>query len=260
MVREINLKVRYLPAAAEVCDVDQEKLIRHKYLTWQLPVSETALVAVGAWDCHYLASHQERAAKICRGKIKPVMDACRKVGIAVIHVPSPEDAKRYLDTGNFFGVRAEKSKLVETQAWPPENFRKRLEEYGKFAKPEGSVAARWKEMRQHRKIDAAVEPRANDYIVATGAELQLLCGWTRISHLIYVGFAANWCVLFRDYGLRERALEGYNVILLRDCTTAVENAYTIRQKSMTKFAILEAEEVFRIATATSADFIRASKG
>ena len=47
MVREINLKVRYLPAAAEVCDVDQEKLIRHKYLTWQLPVSETALVAVG---------------------------------------------------------------------------------------------------------------------------------------------------------------------------------------------------------------------
>ena len=260
MGRGITLKVRYLPAAAEVCDVDQEKLIRHKYLTWQLPVAETALVAVDAWNSHYLLSHQKRAAEICRGKIKPVMDACRKVGIAVIHTPSPEDAKRYLDTGNFFGVRAENFKPVETLSWPPENFRKRLGEYSKFAKPEGSAAARWKETQLGRKIDAAIEPQANDYIVATGAELRLLCGWTRILHLIYVGFAANWCVLFRDYGLRERALEGYNVILLRDCTAAVENAYTIKRKDMTKFAILEAEEVFRIATATSADFIRASKG
>lgn len=190
MPREIVLPVRYLPAAAEVCDVDQEKLIRHKYLNWRLPVAETALVAVDAWNCHYLKSHQKRAAGICRRKIKPVMDACRKAGITIIHAPSPEDAKRYLATGNFFGVRAQ-SKPVEAQTWPPENFRKRIAKYNKFWKPEGSVAARWKEMGLNRKIDASVEPKADDYIVATGTELQQLCSEKHILHLLYVGFAAN---------------------------------------------------------------------
>ena len=105
-----------------------------------------------------------------------------------------------------------------------------------------------------------MKPRIGDCIVGTGAELQELCFDKRILHLIYVGFAANWCVLFRDYGVREMSLLNYNVIILRDCTTAIENAYTAERKDMTKFAILEAEEVFRIATASSTDFIRASKG
>ncbi len=260
MAREITLKVRYLPAAAEVCDVDQEKLIRHKYLAWRLPVAETALVAVDAWDVHYLKSHQKRAAEICRRKIKPVMDACRKAGIAIIHAPSPEDAKRYLDTGKFLKAEAANFKSVETPGWPPENFRKRLGEYGKFAKPAGSVAEKWKQMSLRRKICPVVEPQSGDYIVATGEELKQFCFEKRILHLIYAGFAANWCVLFRDYGAREMSLLNYNVIILRDCTTAVENAYTIKRKDMTKFAVLEAEEVFRIATAVSTDFIKASKG
>ena len=260
MAREITLKVRYLPAAAEVCDVDEEKLIRHKYLTWRLPATETALVIVDAWDVHYLKSHQKRAVEICRRKIKSVMDACRKAEITIIHAPSLEDAKRYLNTGEFLGARVENAKPAETQLWPPEDFRKRLGEYGEFAKPEGSVAAKWKQMQSRRKICQAVKPRIGDCIVGTGAELQELCFDKRILHLIYVGFAANWCVLFRDYGVREMSLLNYNVIILRDCTTAIENAYTAERKDMTKFAILEAEEVFRIATASSTDFIRASKG
>lgn len=44
-----------------------------------------------------------------------------------------------------------------------------------------------------------------------------------ISTLIYAGYATNMCILNRPVGIINMSRVGYNVILLRDCTLAVEN-------------------------------------
>ena len=60
-------------------------------------------------------------------------------------------------------------------------------------------------------------------------------------HLFYAGFAANVCVLYRDYGTRAMAKRGYNVILLRDGTCAIEADVTLQDERLLEAAILGIE-------------------
>ena len=62
-----------------------------------------------------------------------------------------------------------------------------------------------------------------------------------IVHLIYAGFATNWCILNRDYGMRAMARRGYNMILLRDATMGVEYADTVETCFTTELSIREVE-------------------
>jgi hypothetical protein len=49
---------------------------------------------------------------------------------------------------------------------------------------------------------------------------------------------------------------GYNVILLRDCTTAIEAAHTLNGAGLTQWAILEIEMTVGVTT-TSEELIKA---
>ena len=60
-------------------------------------------------------------------------------------------------------------------------------------------------------------------------------------HLIFAGFATNWCVLGRDYGIRSMSRYGYNMVLLRDATTGVEFPDTYDNLFTTEIAIREVE-------------------
>ena len=77
-------------------------------------------------------------------------------------------------------------------------------------------------------------------------------------HLFYAGFATNICVLFRDYGTRAMAQRGYNVILLRDCTTGIEHRETLEGHWLTRAAI-NSIEIFTGHTTTSEQFLRACR-
>ena len=65
------------------------------------------------------------------------------------------------------------------------------------------------------------KPELEGYVVATGGQLHRL--------------------------LKDQ--RGYNLILVRDCTTGIENSYTIDDFSVTKFSVMQ----------TSDDFINACK-
>lgn len=251
---KISLGVWYLPAAAELCNTNDEFFLQHKHSTWKLPVDRTALVLVDTWDRHYLKSHQERIAKICREKIRPVIEICRNKGIMVIYAPSPVVAKHYLPKKLYEQEMRKESCEKPSIAWP-------YKEYRKFAKSKNSkqLMLKWQNIKKGIRIPSSIKPEPCDQVIATGQQLRNFCQQKNILHLIYAGFAANWCLLFQDYGVRKQTLAGYNVILLQDCTTAVENDYTISQNIMTTWAILEAETVFRTATTTSKNFIDACK-
>ena len=80
----------------------------------------------------------------------------------------------------------------------------------------------------------------------------------RILHLLYIGFAINWCVLGKDYGIRAMKDRGYNPILLRDATTGVEFPDTLDTLQATELAVREVEQQHGF-TASNRDFLTACR-
>ena len=70
-------------------------------------------------------------------------------------------------------------------------------------------------------------------------------------HLFYVGFAANICVPFKSYGTRAMKHRGYEIILVRDCTTAIETCDTLANEDITKNAIRDTELNIGYTTSSS---------
>lgn len=105
-------------------------------------------------------------------------------------------------------------------------------------------------------ISPLIDVLKGEDVIATGSQLHDLLTQKSILHLIYVGFATNWCVLGRDYGIRAMAGRGYNTILLREATTGVEFPDTIDQLFTTEIAIREVEQQYGF-TASKKDFLRA---
>jgi len=256
---DISLRVRYYRHSVDPGVEYVESNFQHAFQDWTMKTGECGLVMVDCWDLHPIVSHLERTDAICRERIGPVAEACREVGITVIHAPSPPTAKKYpqwvrhASDGELFGAEA------EPQAWPPEEFRKHEGAYEQFAKPLEPALDEWREKQMDkRKIVGCLKPGAGDFVVATGDQLHRLCRHCGIVHLIYCGFAANMCVPGRDYGTRAMSRRGYNIILLRDCTTAIEAHSTLADFGLTNAAILETEMLLG-HTATSEDFLGACK-
>lgn len=223
--------------------------------------AETALVLVDCWDRHYLKSFLERSDQIISEQIVPVRDACHQAGITVIHAPSPSQAKRYPQSVQYaadddlFGP----SPHAHQPEWPPAAFRQRTGEYQEFAKPPGAVVQAWRVVEaDQRKIAPELEPREGEFVISTGRQLHRLCRHLKILHLLYVGFAANMCMLARDYGMRSMHQRGYNVVLLRDCTTGIEARDTVQTQTLKQAAVLEVEMMLGF-TSTSGEFARAVK-
>ena len=95
--------------------------------------------------------------------------------------------------------------------------------------------------------------------MATGDQLHDLLRANGLLHLVYVGFATNWCILNRDYGMRAMAQRGYNMILLRDATMGVEFPDTLAAEMATEMAIREVEQQLGFSAAKD-DFLAACAG
>ena len=57
-----------------------------------------------------------------------------------------------------------------------------------------------------------------------------LCRAQGINHLVYVGFAINWCLLMSPGGMVDMARHGCLCSTIREATTAVENRETAREQ------------------------------
>ena len=250
-----DLTVRY---SREMSDPElpcREEHFGHGQMDWTLSTEACALVLVDCWDQHVVETHLERGGRISRERILPVVRACRSAGIAVVHAPSPPQAKlypqwtRYADERTLFGSSG------TGPDWPPEDLRRRTGDYAALARPPEPHRERWARESPTRKIMDFLGPEPEDYVVATGEQLHRLCRHRRIVHLFYAGFAANICVQRRDYGVWAMIDRGYNTILLRDCTTAIEHSETWDGMWLTRCSILDME--LRAASATSESLVTA---
>ncbi len=254
---EITLTVRQFPLHIDPAGPCREEELGDVEYTWRLPIANTALVLVDCWDLHQITSHLERATVTIEQRLVPTLAACRRAGITVIHAPSPQTARKYPQWTRYAGDETLFDQERPEPDWPPRAFRRRQGAYAQFAPPAQVFFPYTEHDKQARRIISCLEPLPDEYVVASGEQLHRLCRARRLLHLIYCGFAANICVLNRDYGIVAMAQErGYNVILLRDGTNAIENSDTLAEETMLLASVRRVETLYG-STTTCAALIQA---
>ena len=245
----LDLTVQYFQVSpAEGLSWREEHFVRRD-VDMRLPVEQTALVLVDTWDNHFIESWLERAEQVTREAVVPVLHAGREAGLTIVHAPSPKVTPD-------FPEHMKRHKAAPTGSppdWPPAEFRGRQGAYAVFrgpgAQPPGTP-----------KINIGMSPHIDigddDFLLETGTQLHELCRERGILHLVYAGFATNWCILNRDYGMRAMARYGYNLILLRDATMGVEFPDTVDECFATELAIREVETQLGFS-ASKGDFLAA---
>lgn len=235
---DLNLDVRFLRHGTDPgIECREEHLVRQER-SWTLPAEQSALVLVDCWAEHFIRSHAEASDAIIRDRLAPVVAAARATGVTVVHAPAPHWVESYPQWVAYASeVELGLAEPPPADPWPPEAFRRRTGEYAEYARVPEPKVTEWLQDPSRYRIHEALGPAPGDFVIKTGDQLHRLLRHRKLLHLFYAGFAANICILFRDYGTRAMAQRGYNIILLRDCTTGIEHAETVAGQWLTRAAI-----------------------
>jgi nicotinamidase-related amidase len=256
-MHELRLPVRYYRHGTDDGVECLESNFRHEEREWSVPVEQSALVLVDCWAEHFIKSHEANSGRIMRETLLPAVEAARAAGMTIIHAPSPTYVQAYPQWLAYASDRElGLNHSPPPDDWPPPAFRQREGEYAAFKKPHEPKIRDWVQDPSRYRIFEPLGPKPGDFVVATGDQLHRLLKHRKLLHLFYAGFAANICVLYRDYGTRAMAQRGYNVILLRDATVGIEAHDTVDGGWLT-LAAIRSIEMMTGHTATAADFIYA---
>ena len=83
----------------------------------------------------------------------------------------------------------------------------------------------------------AAKPIGNEGIAENSDQLFALCQADGVNHLIYAGFAINWCLLLSPGGMAEIHKRGIMCSAFRQAVTAVENKETARDETCKESAL-----------------------
>ena len=253
-MKTLNLRVRYFQDSTPADVPCREAAFIRREFEMPLPIAETALVLVDLWNVHFIETWIERAKQVTVDCVVPVIDAARKVGMTIVHAPSPSVAAQYPQL-----KRHKPPEPSTPSTWPPSDFRGRQGDYAVYRGPRSQppgIGVHWDKLASQLSMSPAIDVQEDEFVIATGQQLHELLEEKRILHLIFAGFATNWCVLGRDYGIRSMSRYGYNIILLRDATTGVEFPDTYDNLFTTEIAIREVEQQYGFS-ASNADFFAA---
>jgi len=212
----------------------------------ELSVEKTAIVSMHAWDCGTpeqfpglwrCTEYIPRSHEICRTVFPPLLKAVRDSGLRVFHVVS--DGEYYSDYPGY----ARAVELAGPDPAPPE--------YAPFdesltalwtVKGEGSFVGKGNQedvQRGYRAIDfpEGARPVGDEGIAKNAHQLFALCKDAGVNHLIYIGFAINWCLLMSPGGMLDMSRRGFMCSTIPEAVTAVENKETARVELAKQLAL-----------------------
>jgi len=217
----------------------------------ELPLGETALVSMHAWDCrtpetaapwYRINDYLPRADRILRDVFPPLLSAARRAGMTVLHVVGGGDYYKRLPAYRE-SVRLAGDEPAYTGDAPHSDnnvrLRKLLDRVGRTGQRN---AQEMKQCGLSFDFAAQAAPLDGEGIAANGAQLNALCRRAGVSHLIYVGFAVNWCLLTSPAGMLDMKRRWYICSTIRKATTALENKESARTESHKE------EALWRIST------------
>jgi len=258
----LSIRPRYCRLYTDAGVELAEENFLHAELDWQMPLSQAALISLDVWNWHFARDTLERIEDITVNRIAPLVEACRRGGMQVIHAPAAPVANRH---PNWVHLIPEETKpqpvWPDSPEWPPKDFRQKSGRYRPYARPhEPQEADRSQHGKEKRGFHPAVQPMGDEAVILSGEELHRWCAQRGILFLFYVGFNTNACIVRRDYGTYPMLFRGYEVILVRDCTTGMETHSTVSSLTCTvgQIATLEQFGIYTVESSQVMDALLAN--
>lgn len=224
-------------------DVPAEGFGGWKTAELELNLQRTALVVMHAWDCGTYEEYPgwwrrveyiPRANEICRTVFPKLLGAVRRSPVKLFHV---------VGGGNYYqdlpGYR-HAVELAGPPAAPPEQVEvdpvlERLRAFKSEIQAHNLEDTR----RGFERVDFPPEARPLDEegVAQDAQQLFALCREAGVNHLVYVGFAINWCLLLSPGGMHDMSRHGIMCSTIRQATTAVENRETARHELCKQIAL-----------------------
>jgi hypothetical protein len=211
------------------------------YGGWQrapltLDLEHTALVVMHAWETgtpqqypgwHRAIEYIGRAQTILDTVMPPLLATVRASGMTLLHVVGGGNYYSHLPGHQRAVALAGPSPAIPHIAgddtWQAlQRFRSRHVNVGDHNKPDVN--------RGFAVLDfaEAARPQGDEGIAEDAHQLFALCQAAGINHLIYTGFAINWCLLMSPGGMVDMKRTGILCSALRQAVTAVENRESAR--------------------------------
>lgn len=216
--------------------------------TAELPLepSRTAVVIMHSWETgtreqypgwHRAVEYLPRATEISRSVFPPLLAAVRNSQMSLFHVVGGGNYYQHLP-GYQHAL-----KLAGSSSFPQERVQSSpgLESLQKF-RSKNVFVGRHNEQdvgRGFANLDFTPEsrPLVSEGIAENATQLFALCKEAGVNHLIYIGFALNWCLLLSPGGMAEMSRHGILCSTIRQATTAVENKETAREELCKEIAL-----------------------
>ncbi|MFH1477333.1 MAG: hypothetical protein ABIH24_07580 [Verrucomicrobiota bacterium] len=234
----------------------------------EISFDHTALVIMHAWECgtreqypgwHRVVEFIPRAQAICRTVFPPLLGAVRKSGMRLYHVVSSGPYAQ-----DYPGYRRAVA-LAGPLPAPPEQI---PSDPARDALIAFKSEYAYHGLHNRKDIERGFAnltfppealPAGEEGIAENGPQLFALCKADGINHLIYAGFAINWCLLLSPGGMAEMSRHGLICSALRQAVTAVENKETARKELCKEIALWRVALSFGFVFDVD-DFIRALQG
>lgn len=246
-------------------DVPGEGYGGWKRAEFDIDPQRTAVVSMHAWDIgtpeeypgwFRCVEYVPRSYEIVRTVYPGLFGAVRENGFKLFHVTASHAyARRF--PGYEFAKKHAIAKRPEAVKIPHDPL---LEKYAAF-KADHTFAGKHNRADVDRgwpKLDFPKEamPLGDEPVCEDTEQLAGVCLKLGVSHLIYCGFAINWCLFYSDGGMRPMSEHGFFCSAFRDAVTAVENKETARQQLNKESALWRVAMAYGFVFET-ADFIAA---
>jgi len=188
-------------------------------------LSKTAFVVMHAWNpfeyenntgCYRAVEYLPRAKKILETTLPSLLSALRKNKLKIYHIVDEKHTK-FTSLPN--PIKDEVILNLET-------FKKNNVFPGKH-----NLSDCNKFKRQPMLI------KSNEPLLYNGEELHRLCLKDGINHLIYSGFALNWCLQYSPGNMNEMSDRGFMCSTFKETITAVENKESIINEGHKEYAL-----------------------
>lgn len=212
----------------------------------ELSREHTALVVMHAWDTgtpdqypgwYRAVEYMPRAQEICRTVFPKLLSAVRDSGLALFHVVGGGDY--YKDYPGFKkAVQLAGLELPQAEKAKSDPVLQRLHEF----RAERVFVGKHNRADVDRGFDnmdfaRQAKPVGDEGVAENAHQLFALCKDAEVNHLVYTGFAVNWCLLMSPGGMIDMSRRGIMCSAIRQATLAVENKETARKELCKEIAL-----------------------
>lgn len=205
----------------------------------EVSLEHTAVVVMHAWETgtpeeypgwYRAVEYMPRAERICRTVFPKLLAAVRASPLPLFHVVGGGDYYKKCP-----GYRRAKELAGPEPAAPEMIFSDPVRDSLMAFRSDNVFVGKHNRAdveRGFQKLSFAKNsfPEGDEGVAENAHQLFALCKAHRVNHLVYAGFAINWCLLMSPGGMLDMSRRGLMCSALRQAVTAVENKETARRE------------------------------